>query len=329
MDLDTGMAQAYPETGGVPGDYDHRLTPLEHGVAFPGGDTARFLPWALDRPSRSVGEAWIYVPSGRTNRLWLVADDRASGGDGYPESVTEVEWTGEVTVPAVPLPAGSWPLGGVGDGVVIDVGGRLADLALFLPEEGRLRPLGGDQLVTAHGDQVVMTVPREDGVRLQLLDVRTGRRRTVDVGRYPFNSALSPDGRRLAMWIAGPGSTGPGFLQVVDWTTGEVEDVDGSAAGQYGDVAWSPDGAWVFALTNGDGDGGAIILGHHLADGRTTIVRSPSLQPGRPVAIRSSDGPDLDASAAEHCPEVAGVDFNTNPLPALSTDGPCRIRLAP
>ena len=43
------------------------------------------------------------------------------------------------------------------------------------------------------------------------------------------------------------------------------------------------------------------------------------------VAVPPDHGPDLAPAEAVPCPAVGGGDDNTNPLPALTTDGPCRL----
>jgi VCBS repeat-containing protein len=151
----------------------------------------------------------------------------------------------------------------------------------------------------------------------------------VDLDGHPFANAFSLDGRRFAAWVPGPGDSDPGHLVVVDVATGEARNGRGAVSGAYGNLTWSADGDWVFVLARGD-DPTPELVAYQLAAGRATTRVVPELQTGAIVAVRSVDGPDLEpASATERCPEVGGLDHNTNPLPALTTDRACRLDHGP
>ena len=87
---------------------------------------------------------------------------------------------------------------------------------------------------------------RNQGPVLVVLDMATGRRRTVDTPRTPASSlAVAPDGSRVAYgWLAGEGLDLRSGIDVVDVATGQARTVAGNDALEL--VAWpswSPDGA--------------------------------------------------------------------------------------
>lgn len=325
IDLDTGLAQRFPTTGGVPGDFDHRLIALPTGVVFPGADSTRRLAWTLEAPSTSLGHSFFPIPSGRPDHVWLVGE-RRDGGDNYPDDVREVNGQGHESTPSAGLPAG-WPLTGVADLVVVQA---RHELLLFDAEAGVVRRrLPGTTVLDARGTQMAWVEPCVNcGTRIRVLDLGPDPRSpfVVEVGAHPFAGRLSPDGRWLAAWVP-DGEERSGALFLIDLVGGGVTEIPGSRAGPYANLAWSADGSWVFAVGSQEGRLGAFLVGHELG-GELAVTRwSPSLQSGTVAVAPAVGGPDLTVGDAAACPEAVAPDHNTNPQAAVSAGRACRIRL--
>jgi hypothetical protein len=67
------------------------------------------------------------------------------------------------------------------------------------------------------------------------------------------------------------------------------------------------------------------LVRYWLGDNVATTTPLPGLQAGELVAVPPGEGPHLDPTTRTPCPDAGGQDHNTNPLPALTTDGPCRL----
>lgn len=326
LDLDTGLAQRFSDTGGVPGDFLFRLTALADGVAYPGDGGVRGLPWSLQGRSELLGESYTFLPSGQPDRLWLV-ENGSPGDDVFPDAVREIDGRGHVTTSRVRLPAGTYPVRAVADAVVLD---GEPGLRLFNPERPReVRRIEAQSFLAAAGDQLAVTDPCDGCVRLRVIDVVDDAAEDVvaDLSGLPFHSAFSPDGRMLALWVSDGAEVNGGF-QLVDLDTGVVQVVPGSTAGPYADVTWSSDGSWVFAVARRlDGEGAALV-GYRLGAVRAEIRSTPTLQTGGVVTAPAGAGPDLRARAETGpCPTAVEPDDNTNPQAAVTADRPCRIRL--
>ncbi len=323
VDLDSALARRYPATGGIPGDFSHRLIALETGAAFPGVGGTRRFPWTLEGRSTSLGRSYYPVPSGRPDHVWLVAE-RRDGGDNFPEAVREVDGQGVESTPSAELPAGL-PLTGVADLVVVQA---RHELLLFDVDAGavRRRPRG-TTVLDARDTQLAWIEPCADcGARIRVLDLGPDPTSPFVVGPHPAAARLSPDGHWLAAWVADPAER-TGALFLIDLIGGGVTEVPGSRAGPYANLAWSVDGSWVFAV-GGDGGGpGAFLVGHELARRVAVTQWSSSLQAGTVVVAPSTGGPALDPGEAEACPDTIPPDHNGNPQAAVSAGRTCRIRL--
>ena len=325
VDLDSGLARRYPTTGGVPGDFSHRLIALDTGVAFPGAGGTRRLPWALAGRSTSLGRSYFPVPSGRPDHVWLV-EERRDGGDNFPDAVREVDGQGVESTSSAELPAG-FPLTGVADLVVVQA---RQELLLFDPRAGEVRRrLPGTTVLDARGTQLAWIEPcAACGTRIRVLDLGPDPSApfVVEVGAHPSAARLSPDGRRLAAWVPDLDESS-GALFLVDLVGGAVTEIPGSRAGPYANLAWSADGSWVFAVGSEGSRPGAFLVGHELGRGEAVTRWSPSLQPGTIVVAPSTAGPDLTAGEGAACPEAVAPDHNGNPQAAVTADGACRVRL--
>jgi hypothetical protein len=308
VDLDTGHARTFADLRGVPGDHEFTLVPLEDGVAFPGPGGPLVVPWTFYEPAHPLGEARWFLPGGEPDRVWLVRDD-ASGG---PAEVELVDGDGH-RHEAFGLPPDVFPIAAVGDQVVLQ---QHLDLPLALPGPTRALAMGDSVSVVAAGTQVLTLAP--DGTTELLL--------TVEANDQPSGS-LSPDERQLAIWIGTQAPDGTSVLEIVDLDTREARIVPVEGPG-FGSVAWSHDGRWLLALVRGVGTYGETrVLAHDTHTGETVERTVPALQAGRLVAVPDDvEGPDLQVEQqVPMCPAWGGLDHNTNPLPDVTTDGPCRL----
>jgi hypothetical protein len=209
-------------------------------VAFTGGRLVTFAlgrstSFAPDlRSSRSLGEAWFYLPSATPGRVWNVL--KTPGSNVTFRGVREVGVDGRVYLTRrwkVP----GWPLGAVSDGIVV----QRRRLEVWSPlTRTRVRRLPGTFPVAFRGN-VVASI---QGHRLFIDD------RAI-AGRFDpsWMGAFSPDGLLLAL------SSGR-RIAVVDVATGVVSSVVGARTDRlYGRLAWASSG-WLF-WTAGEGRLGA------------------------------------------------------------------------
>ncbi|OWY63083.1 hypothetical protein B7486_54990, partial [cyanobacterium TDX16] len=137
IDLDTGHARLYDAVDGVPGDHDFRLIPLADGIAYPGGGGPLALPWSLEGSPVQLGPAWIFLPSGEPDRLWLVP--QLAVPDGSPPSrAIEVDGHGRATGNEVEVPTDAFPTGAIGEQLVLQ---HAFDDRTTLAPSGELLPL--------------------------------------------------------------------------------------------------------------------------------------------------------------------------------------------
>lgn len=323
VDLDRGHAQRFDELDGVPGDHAFRIVPLDDGVAYPGGGGPLAVPWSFDAAPHPLGPAWIFLPGGTPDRVWLVPTYAVAGGP--PVVAREVDGRGQPTGREATVPLDAYPIGALGDQLVLQ-GQR--DLRTWLEPSGEPLPIDAPASTLAVGDDALAVAV---GGEVQILDGEGGRTPSVtraivadgDVASAT-SGAFAPDGRHLAVW-SGSESDGRTAFVLVDTETGEREDVLADLEPGYGSVAWSSDGRWAFAIWRGIGPhAGTSIVAHELATGRTAERAVPGLQAGALVAVPPGRGPDLDGDLAP-CPEPGGLDDNGNPLPAVSSNRPCGL----
>jgi hypothetical protein len=323
LDLDTGNAQRFDDTDGVPGDFPFRVTGLESGVAYPGSGGVLTLPWSFDGPPMTIGRSWFFVPSGRADHLWLV-DPPSDGNDEV--GLREVDAAGEVTATTA-IPPGTYAMGGVGDLLVVQ---DAADLNLFDPARRSFTTsLGPAVLLATEGDRLAVTEGCDGCAAIRVIDLGApDEDDTVETSGHPTDAAFSPDGRWLAIWALSEDGTAAS-LDLLDLTTGEATPIRGSEAGPYADVVWSNDSSWVFVMSRGEVQSGTMITAFEVGAPAAVMRTTPHMQSGTIVAIPAGEGPDLGSRPDERtCPLSDGLDANGNPLSAVTKGHPCRLPIS-
>jgi hypothetical protein len=199
-------------------------------VAFTGG---RLVTFALGRStsfapdlgsSRSLGEAWFYVPSATPGRVWTIL--KTPGSNVTFRGVREVGVDGRVYL-ARRWQIPGWPVGAVSDGLVV----QRRRLEVWDPlTHKRVRRVPGTFPVAFRGN-VVASIQDET----LFIDDR------AIMGRFDpaWMGAFSPDGSLLAV------RSGRG-IAIVDVATGTVTTVPGARTDRfYGRLAWASSG-WLF-----------------------------------------------------------------------------------
>jgi dipeptidyl aminopeptidase/acylaminoacyl peptidase len=106
------------------------------------------------------------------------------------------------------------------------------------------QPVAGDEAFSSTGDDVALGL-RETasvGLRAVVVSLRTGQR--VDLGRTTHAApAMAPDGRRVAV------ATTDGFIDIVDATSGALQQRVALPDVLAGELTWSPDGSRVAYIT--------------------------------------------------------------------------------
>ena len=229
---------------------------IDHGPAFPGPDAEHL---------------WISQPSGTGGDLYLLVD-----------------WRGHRAGPVIPVPKGLSSQDAVPDGI----GG------LVFVREGRVESVGprrsvqlgvGTVLATGPSGVLILECPRPAPCRTVTATIKGVRRLVPSAGARLGPNALyepgviSADGRTAA-FVATPVSEGKAVtisLNLVDLRTGAVTRMAGRvpASGSSGQLAWSPDGRWLFAIV----DRGEIVGVDHLGGVWTLDLGLP---PQRQLVIR-------------------------------------------
>jgi hypothetical protein len=238
----------------------------EELVVYGGGRTYAIDP-GLEEPPRDLGESWYFVPSARSDRVWLMTLDPES-----PETirdlaaVREVSLDGRVTREGVARPPSRGPtiLAAVSGGLVFQDGDGLS---VWDPASGEITMrLDGTIPAATHGDLVAWCA---DGCpKLNLTNTATGATTVVEADTsFAFeethDGAFSPDGSMLAVPVA---SGGRRQVALVDVKLGTVRVIPGSdLAPDYPALAWLPASNWLL-LSGEDGkllaarpEGGPVI----------------------------------------------------------------------
>jgi hypothetical protein len=331
IDLDTGHARIWDDLSGVPGDHEFRLVPLDDGVAYPGSGGPLVVPWSLDAPPRTLGPAWIFLPGGEPDRVWLVPSLVVP--DGAPPVAVEVDGEGDRTGREVTVGPDAYPIGALGDQLVLqgpnDPEAQGAPHTSLEPS-GHPVPVDVPAATLAAGDDLLALAVGEQVVVLDDGYGDTAGNRTIELpgaNTYGTAGAFSADGRRLAIAAGTESEAASVHLVLVDLATGEQDDIGLGDGPGFGSVTWSADDAWVFVLWRPLGPGGeASIVAHQPATGRTVEHEVPGLQAGAMITVPPGVGPDMaEAGEVDACPDDGGLDHNGNPLPAVTTGEPCRM----
>ena len=249
VDVNAQTAEVHPLAELAPGDAPYRVVRRTNELVIYGGDTY-VVDSSLHSSPRKLGDSWFFIPSARSDRVWLAVLDETS-----PETVRdlsavrEVSIDGRVTFPAVHPPGGRWPLAAVGEELVFE--DRQGGLELWNPATREFtRSLPGASLGPTQGDLLAWC--ERDGRVLHVLDVATGRDLTVvppqGFGAFDcWSGAFAPDNSSLAIAVSAGGNEAERSLALVDLADGATRAVDGSGVDPpYVFVAWSSAGDRVF-----------------------------------------------------------------------------------
>jgi hypothetical protein len=216
---------------------------------------------------RSIGEgANAFTAAVTDEAVWLLAND----GTELVEVTADDRVRGRVE-----LPAGAGPtIVAAGRRLVLNVAGSMT---LVDPASDGRRDLGAGSPIAAVGDTLAYVACPELRCSIVLLDLDTGRRRSIAVGAVaplPYGpAAFSPDGRLLMVAVAGAPGRNP-RPAVIDIATGDTSTVDVEElvgfthdggwliARQYGRiVGLRPDGSGEQVLFTGAGSNGIAVFG--------------------------------------------------------------------
>jgi hypothetical protein len=253
-----------------PGDPPHRVIRRGRRLVLHGPSTAYVAEPGLRRPLRALDrDSWFVLPSAHPERVWSVSLKPGSRPTVLSfGAVREIDTDGRVTVPDVRPPPRHWPERAFTGGRLLFAGRH--DFVLWDASSGttvrRMPYEAVGDVGPAHGD-LLASCPQPCR-SLRLTDVRAGGRRElaappgvrVEVGL----AAFSPDGRWLAVPVAGDGHQ----LALVDVAGGGVRVVPGSRVPPgYTFVDWSADGREVF-ITGGERLRRRTIVAYRLGDPR-------------------------------------------------------------
>jgi WD40 repeat protein len=249
------------------------IRPLDRvpGYVVPDGKPARQLPAVL-------GEEGPIFPGPTADQIWVRPSD-----DRQPV-LTLATLAGKRLPGFIPVPSESSPLEATGDGagylLFPGVGG------VYDARPGSLHRISTGSLL-AVGPTGWLALECDDQHRCQpVLIRRDGVRRTLHTLVPPDGTSgvISPNGETAAMTTPGPNGTvglylldlGSGRRQVLDVSVNQISD--------YGAVAFSPDGKWLFAVA---ADGSLAVI-----DPRTGSVSSldAGLPPLSQLVIRPAAG---------------------------------------
>jgi hypothetical protein len=197
----------------------------------------------LEGPVRPLGLALDVFPAARDDRLWLVDQTRVT--------MHEIDLGGRVTSPQLVVPADAVPWATVETGIVVrEPSGRDERLAVIDPANGARTVVGDGEPIAASGRLVVYADTSGARVRVRDVVARTTRDFAPPAGsRYTSTGALSPDGRRLALFLTRDPLAGAVELVVIDLADGSVRIVEHSRVGdraRTAHVVWSSRGDAVF-----------------------------------------------------------------------------------
>jgi WD40-like Beta Propeller Repeat len=235
------------------------------------------LPLTLSGPPRSLGASGTITPSATPGRVWLGRwtpgrkRSRVALREHDVDSGRTVPWTSAL------LPGWARLEGAIAGGFVIGHGRRLTlwDHRLDRP----LRSVRDGWPIAAGGSRVALCGPRCRTLRVWSLAGERELRPPPGV-RLPAGAegAFAPDGGRLAVPVTVDGGQ---RVAVVDLASGRWTVVPGGALREYGAIAWSPSGRWLYFT-------GRRLLGWRV--GSPGAVRLPVDPGGTVMSIATTDG---------------------------------------
>ena len=190
----------------------------------------------------TAGQVW---PGPGPGQWWVTASTAAPELDPWTAQLVGSDGKAlgrKLLVPAGQL-AGMWVADGRGGLLYLASGGvyRVDADEVHRLTTGRLLAVANGRVVTIEcGENLDCTA--------YLTDIASGdRRRLPDLShwRYGGNSALSSDGRFLAIRLTAPGDSAVG---IIDLDTGRVRSVETTTVSSVAQMSFSPDGALLFAV---------------------------------------------------------------------------------
>ncbi len=333
VDLDTGVAQRFPDVGAFAGEGGNDLVRAGDRVIYQGHGETVSLPVDLAGTPTSLGRSDYFRPGGADDRVWLLRLAPTATGSG--EKVQLVTLAGDVLVPWTRA-GGSADLG-VGDYLATTV--CVAECAPGIVNHQLENLLTGEtvELPQAASAGWGSTLALNGGSTVFHLDDR----RQIAAQPSPavfYNAAVAPDELTVAA-DHGDGGGQLAGLALIDTETGRWRRVPGSSTG-VGAITWTADSRQIFGLA-------ALSrrrarLTHYVMGRPAATVVDLALPAGRVVAVARSDGPLLDTSSTSVCPEAEPISSSA-PTTAPSTPGvtrngarvdpwitvgaPCRLRV--
>lgn len=200
-------------------------------------------------PARSVsglletaGQVW---PGPGPGQWWAAPGGAASEPDPWTAQLVGSDGKAlgrKLSVPAGQL-AGAWATDGRGGLLYLTSGG-----VYRVDADGAHRLTTGPLLAVANGRLVTIECGENLSCTVYLIDIASGdRRRLPDLSawRNDGDTALSPDGRFLAMRLAAPGDSAMG---IIDLDTGRVRPIETTTVSSMAQMSFSPDGTLLFAV---------------------------------------------------------------------------------
>jgi hypothetical protein len=199
------------------------------------------VPLSLDRPPRRLGSAHAFVPSATDGRVWLAGVDCSRK---RMVGVREVTVDGEPTLASGRRVPGSWILGAVKDGLVVQRGQALY---IWDPRaEGTGRRLALEAVTATQGNLLVGCAAGSSCRELAILDRNSAMeiRPQHDRHRLESDAAISPDGSLVAV----PARANRRWsVALVDTRDGTTSIVPGSDTGDsYPELSWAASTGWLF-----------------------------------------------------------------------------------
>jgi len=232
------------------------------GVFLAGGGRIHFLGRNAQGPPDDIGEAIVAIPSTTAGRAW-VARER---GGGFV--LVEIDTGGRETRTSARLPDDMTPVGSAGDTVVLQ---SAADaLVAWSPATGTASwttDSAAEYIGSSRG-RVVWRRPCSSPLcTVHVTDPATGRDETIPIPEFGVGWSSSyevdPTGRYLGALTGEYRRDSAAFeVVVVDL---ETRLVAAEEAFEPGDLAWSPDGRWLFQ--SGEADFGLQLRWAYRLDG--------------------------------------------------------------
>jgi hypothetical protein len=274
VDLTTGEVTDRNLSEWGAGDAQFKLEEIGDELVFRGSDGHDAGAFVVDADltgeARLIGEAWYFVPSATTGRVWLALLAEPLPEHARPlRAVREVTLDGEVTVDDARPPSDN-VVGALESGIVLQDDG----LVVWDPvTETEVTRLDGVFPVDSHGDVLAWCDYECPEVHIDDIGAGTGTVATPD-GPFRFSETydgcFSPNGARLALEVEL--DDGGSRLGIVDVATGSTEVVKDIRLDHHFPLcAWSASGETVY-FNSGEGR----IASFETASGTHRIYEIPT-----------------------------------------------------